>query len=66
MNLKGEELTGNVFKLAWDYKESVARAAAEHGIAFIDKEQKIAFYPPPGTLDMRDFSEGLAPIQVAR
>ena len=66
LDRNGKELTGNEFLLAWDYKEGFARAAYEQGIAFIDEQQKIAFYPPPGTLDMRDFSEGLAPVLVAR
>ena len=66
IDLTGKELSGNEFKLAWDYKEGLARAAFEQGIAFIDRQQKIAFYPTPGTLDMRDFSEGLAPVEISR
>jgi len=66
LDLSGIELTGNVFVVAWDYKEKFARAAFEQGITFIDDQQRIAFYPPPGTMDMRDFSEGLAPILVAK
>ncbi len=66
LDRNGKELTGNEFLLAWDYKEKLARAAFEKGIAFIDEHQNIAFYPPPGTLDMRDFAEGLAPVLVAR
>ncbi len=64
INLTGEDLTGTVFGLAWDYKEGFARAAFEEGIAFINSFQKLAFYPPAGSLDMRDFSEGLAAVQV--
>ena len=60
----GRELTGEVFGLAWDYKEGFARAAFRDGIAFIDKNQKLAFYPPSGSLDMRDFSEGLASVKI--
>lgn len=66
LDLSGRELTGNVFIVAWDYKEKFARAAFEQGITFIDDQQRIAFYPPPGTMDMRDFSEGLAPVLVAK
>lgn len=65
MNLGGIEQTIDVFGLAWDYKEGFARAAFADGIAFMDRNQKLAFYPPGGTTDMRDFSEGLAPVQVA-
>lgn len=65
MDLSGVEQTIDVFGLAWDYKEGFARAAFADGIAFLDRNQKLAFYPPGGTIDMRDFSEGLAPLQVA-
>ena len=64
INANGEELTGEVFGLAWDYREGFARAAFQDGIAFIDKYQKLAFYPPQGTLDMRDFTEGLASVLI--
>ncbi len=64
IDIHGNDLTGNVFGLAWDYKEGLARAAFEEGIAFINSSQKLAFYPPVGSLDMRDFSEGLAAVQV--
>jgi WG containing repeat len=66
MDLYGNTLTQEVFGLAWDYKEGLARAAFQEGIAFIDIKQQLAFYPPEGTMDMRDFSEGLAAIQIAR
>lgn len=66
LDLDGNELTGDTFGLAWDFKEGLARAAFKDGIAFIDLEQKLAFYPPEGAMDIRDFSEGLAPIQLAR
>lgn len=64
MDINGVEQTVDVFGLAWDYKEGFARAAFADGIAFLDRNQKLAFYPPIGTLDMRDFSEGRAPVQV--
>lgn len=60
---KGTEKTGDVFGLAWDYKEGFARAAFKDGIGFIDEQQKLAFYPPEGSIDLRDFSEGMAPVR---
>jgi hypothetical protein len=66
VNLAGEELSGDVFGLAWDYKDGLARAAFKEGVGFLDLNQKLAFFPPPGTVDIRDFSEGLAPIQLSR
>ncbi len=65
LDLDGTELTVDLFGLAWDYKEGYARADFADGIAFLDRKQRLAFYPPPGTLDMRDFSEGLAPVQIS-
>ncbi len=66
LDTAGREVAKPVFGLAWDYREGLARAAFSDGIAFIDRRQKLAFYPPPGTVDMRDFSEGLAPVQITR
>lgn len=66
MDHDGAELTIDVFGLAWDYKEGFARADFADGIAFLDRNQRLAFYPPPGTIDMRDFSEGLAPVQISK
>lgn len=64
LDKEGNEITGDVFGLAWDYREGYARAAFKEGIAFIDKKQTLAFYPPARTMDMRDFSEGLAAVQI--
>ncbi len=66
IDISGQVLTEESFVLAWDYREGFARAAFEDGIAFINRQQELAFYPPEGALDMRDFSEGLAPVQVRR
>ncbi|HZV68139.1 MAG TPA: WG repeat-containing protein [Saprospiraceae bacterium] len=63
MDEKGTEKTSDVFGLAWDYKEGLARAAFKDGIGFIDLQQKLAFYPPEGSIDLRDFSEGMAAVQ---
>jgi hypothetical protein len=66
LDIHGKELTDAVFGLAWDYHEGFARAAFLDGIAYINQQQQLAFYPPAGTLDMRDFAEGLAPIQILK
>jgi hypothetical protein len=66
LDREGNELTDRVFGLAWDYRDQMARAAFQDGIAFIDTKQKLAFYPPRNTVDMRDFSEGLAPVQISQ
>jgi WG repeat protein len=64
MDINGKELTPDVFGLAWDFKNGFARAAFNEGIAFINRKLELGFYPPPGTLDMKDFTEGLAPVQI--
>ena len=64
IDAKGKKLTEEGFGLAWDYREGYARAAFKDGIGFLDKNQQLAFYPPRGTVDMRDFSEGLASVQI--
>ena len=73
LNLNGEVLSSNIFRMAWDFNEGVARVAGESGITkavgnngllFINKEWKVPIYPPSGTLDVRDFSEGLSPVQL--
>ncbi len=60
---KGTERTSDVFGLAWDYKERFARVAFKNGIGFIDTQQKLAFYPPEGSTDLRDYAEGMAAIR---
>lgn len=66
LDINGKELTEPIFGLVWDYKNGFARAAFEDGIGFINSKQQLAFYPPEGSLEMRDFSEGLAPVQISR
>lgn len=63
LDAKGSEKMTAEFGLAWDYKEGLARAAFKDGIGYIDRDQKLAFYPPDGAIELRDFSMGLAPIQ---
>ncbi|MEP6646169.1 MAG: WG repeat-containing protein [Saprospiraceae bacterium] len=64
LDTSGKEKINNVFGIAWNYKDHFARASFSDGIAFIDSSQVLAFYPPTGTIEMRDFSEGLAAIQI--
>ncbi|MGB3077467.1 MAG: WG repeat-containing protein [Saprospiraceae bacterium] len=59
---KGTERISDVFGLAWDYKEGYARVAFKDGIGFIDTQQKLAFYPPEGSIDLRDYAEGMAAV----
>lgn len=65
VTVDGVELIEPQFGLAWDFKEGLARAAFRDGIGFITADMQLAFYPPENTMDMRDFSEGLAPVQMS-
>lgn len=65
INLEGKEVTPDVFGLAWDFKNGFARAAFADGIGFLNRKLELAFYPPEATVDMRDFTEGLAPVQLS-
>jgi hypothetical protein len=66
IDVNGIGLTEPILGLAWDYKNGFARASFKDGLTFIDSKQQIAFYPPTGCLDMRDFDEGLAPVQLLK
>jgi len=66
VDTSGIELTKPVFGLAWDYSEGFARAAFKDGLAFINKKQEIAFLLPDGTLDLHDFHDGMAPVQIKK
>lgn len=64
LDTTGRALTPAVFGLAWDYKEGFARAAFSDGLGLLDRNQKLACRLPAGVIDLRDFREGLAPIQL--
>lgn len=58
----GEEHIHNIFLLAWDFKNGVARYTLGQGMGFINKEGKAAhdgLYP-----DVRDYAQGLAKVQT--
>ena len=55
LDTSGKEVTETIFGLAWDYSEGFARATFKDGLAFINKKQAIAFYPPEGTVSCAIF-----------
>lgn len=59
---EGEVITPPVFALVWDYVNGKARVLTREGLAIIDKKGLLSFIAP--STEMRDFSEGLAPIQI--
>ncbi len=66
LDASGKELTTPTFGLAWDYHDGFARVAFKDGIAYLNQNQDIAFYPPAGAMDIRDFNEGYAPVQMIK
>jgi hypothetical protein len=48
--------------LAWSFQDGLARVAFYEGIGYIDKQARVVI--PPRFLDNRDFSEGLARVQI--
>lgn len=63
LNLQGDELIQPSFGLAWDFADGLARVAFQDGIGYINEKMELAFYPPEGSVDLRDFHLGLAPVQ---
>ena len=61
LDTNGNELNDEAYRLAWDYKEGIARVISNRGIGFINRECQWVvddrFY------ELRDFSEGLARFQ---
>lgn len=49
------------FALVWDYNEGLARALGRQGLEVLDLQGRQQFLSP--SIEIRDFSEGLAPIQ---
>ncbi|MEL7020645.1 MAG: WG repeat-containing protein [Bacteroidota bacterium] len=64
INTEGTQLTTAQFGLLWTCKEGMARAAFREGIGFIDKAGYLRIAPKRNIVDVRDFSEGFAPVQL--
>ena len=62
MDEKGQAITPARFSLVWDFKEGLARAAYLNGIGFINPNGELVL--DPIWKDARDFSEGLARVQL--
>ncbi len=63
MNLQGEIIREAKHPLVWDFKDGYARVIeARRGIGFIDTGGKMVI--PPYFVDVRDFYENLARVQV--
>ena len=62
MDTSGNHAISNIFLLAWDFKNGVARYSLGRGIGFINTKGKAfheSLFP-----DVRDYSEGLAKVQT--
>ncbi|MEM7575316.1 MAG: WG repeat-containing protein [Bacteroidota bacterium] len=60
----GSQLTGPEYFLAWPFKDGLARVASQQGMVFIDSLARPQF--EPRYIDLKDYSRGLAPVQVYR
>jgi hypothetical protein len=58
---QGKVLVDTDYALVWDYKEGYARALGRNGVEILNLEGNQQFLSP--SVEIRDFSEGLAPIQ---
>jgi len=52
------------YPLAWDYVHDRARMISQEGYGFINKTGD--YIIPPYYIEVRDFSEGLARVQIYR
>ncbi|MEM0994773.1 MAG: WG repeat-containing protein [Bacteroidota bacterium] len=62
MDAMGNKISSAEFGLAWGHQEGLARVAFYEGIGFVDRNGNLQI--PPKYLDVRDFSGGLARVQV--
>ena len=60
----GSTMTASEYYLAWPYKNGLARVATRYGLTFIDSLGRQLFNPRANFFELRDFSEGLAPVEI--
>ncbi len=64
LKMDGQPNTPPLFYLAWPYHDGLARVATEYGLTYIDLEGFFVIPPNPNHLELHEFNEGLAPVQV--
>ena len=60
----GQVVVEPEFMLSWPFRNGQARVATENGMTLIDRDGNLLMPPNPYFLELREFSEGLAPVQV--
>jgi len=60
---QGQLVTDAQYGLGWPFQNGYARAGVYPGIGIINTSGTVIV--PPGYLDIRDFSEGLAEVQIS-
>lgn len=60
----GRKITQARYPLVWPFEEDMARAVVQGGIGYINKMGKVVI--PPAHLEVREFSEQRAAVQVYR
>ena len=66
LDTDGRIISPHRYFLAWPFSNGLARVATADGLSFIDREGFLLMAPNPYFLELREFSEGLAPVQVYR
>lgn len=64
LKMDGQPSTPPLFYLAWPYHDGLARVATEYGITYIDSVGFFVIPPNPNHLELHEFNESLAPVQV--
>ncbi len=64
INTDAEIVSPPSFYLAWPFNNDYARVATDNGLTYIDTTGFFIMPPNPIYLEIRDFSETLAPVQI--
>jgi hypothetical protein len=66
VNPAGEVVVEPEFLLSWPFQNGQARVATRNGMTLIDRSGDLLMPPNPDFLELQEFSEGLAPVQIYR
>jgi hypothetical protein len=64
VNAAGEVVVEPVYILAWPFRNGQARVATRNGVTLIGRDGQLLLSPNPNFLELQEFTEGLAPVQV--
>ncbi|MEZ4986649.1 MAG: WG repeat-containing protein [Saprospiraceae bacterium] len=64
MDASGRIISAPQYFLAWPFQQGLARVATDAGLTFIDTTGRLIWLPRPNFLEIREYSDGLAPVQI--